>query len=328
MRKYLILLSIFCSHAYAMGNIVDTAFVVEAQKRGAIIWDVRSEADYQKGHIPGAFNIGTAAQALRNPNTEDYKPVADIEKTLGAAGLDPSKEIVVYSSRGDANAYFGLYTIAYFGGKQGSIYHDGIDGWRTAGLEVSTAAAKPAAVALKLTPNPAVSVNTPQMLGARNKGVQIVDARTVPEFSGNDIRAIRGGHIPGAINIPFEQNWVDPETAGKLARKQVADNTGMSLKPMQELKKLYAALDPEKETIVYCQSGTRASETAVVLSQLGFKNVKVYEPSWLGYAAVLSAPANNEAFFNVGALNSRLSSMQQRIEHLERELAAEKARKP
>lgn len=311
-----------------MGNIVDTAFVVEAQKRGAIIWDVRSEADYQKGHIPGAFNIGAAAQALRNPNTEDYKPIADIEKTLGAAGLDPSKEIVVYSSRGDANAYFGLYTIAYFGGKQGSIYHDGIDGWRKAGLEVSTAAAKHAAVALKLTPNPAVSVDTPQMLGARNKGVQIVDARTVPEFSGNDIRAIRGGHIPGAINIPFEQNWVDPETAGKLARKQVADNTGMSLKPMQELKKLYAALDPEKETIVYCQSGTRASETAVVLSQLGFKNVKVYEPSWLGYAAVLSAPANNEAFFNVGALNSRLSSMQQRIEHLERELAAEKTRKP
>jgi thiosulfate/3-mercaptopyruvate sulfurtransferase len=166
------------------------------------------------------------------------------------------------------------------------------------------------------------------MLGARNKGVQIVDARTVPEFSGNDIRAIRGGHIPGAINIPFEQNWVDPETAGKLARKQVADNTGMSLKPMQDLKKLYAALDPEKETIVYCQSGTRASETAVVLSQLGFKNVKVYEPSWLGYAAVLSAPANHETFFNVGALNSRLSSMQQRIEQLERELAAEKARKP
>jgi thiosulfate/3-mercaptopyruvate sulfurtransferase len=328
MRKYLILLGMFCGHAFAMGNIVDTAFVVEAQKRGAIIWDVRSTADYQKGHIPGALNIGAAAQALRNPNTEDYKPIAEIEKTLGAAGLDPSKEIIVYSSRGDANAYFGLYTIAYFGGKPGSIYHDGIDGWRAAGLEISTAPAKPAPVALKLTPNPSVSVDTPQMLGARNKGVQIVDARTVPEFSGNDIRAIRGGHIPGAINIPYEQNWVDPETAGKLARKQVADNTGMSLKPVQDLKKLYAALDPEKETIIYCQSGTRASETAVVLSQLGFKNVKVYEPSWLGYAAVLSAPANNEAFFNVGALNSRLSSMQQRIEHLERELAAEKARKP
>lgn len=328
MRKYLILLIIFCGPVFGMGRIVDTAFVLDAQKRGAIIWDLRAATEYQKGHIPGAINIGGAAQALRNPNTEDFLPTAQLEKTLGAAGLDPAKEIIVYATRGDANAYMGLYTIAYFGGKQGHVYHDGIDGWRAAGHDISTAGTKLPAVTLKLTPNPTVSVDTPQMLAARGQGVQIIDARTVPEFSGNDIRAIRGGHIPGAINIPYEQNWIDPDTAGKLARKQVVNNAGMSLKSTEQLRKLYAALDPEKETIVYCQSGTRASETAVVLSQLGFKNVKVYEPSWLGYAAVLNAPANNETFFNVGALNARLSAMQQRIEQLERELAAEKARKP
>jgi thiosulfate/3-mercaptopyruvate sulfurtransferase len=328
MHKYLFLLNFLCLPAFAMGNIVDTAFVAEAVKRGAVIWDVRAAADYQKGHIPGAINLGGAAQALRNPNTEDFLPTAQIEKTLGAAGLDPAKEIIVYSTRGDANAYFGLYTIRYFGGTRGHVYHDGIDGWRTAGQEISTNAPKLPAVALKLTTASGVSVDTPQMLAAQKRGVQIIDARTIPEFSGNDIRAIRGGHIPGAINIPYEQNWVDPDTALKLARKQVADNAGMSLKSEQALKKLYAALDPEKETIVYCQSGTRASETAVVLSKLGFKNVKVYEPSWLGYAAVLSAPANNETFFNVGALNTRLSAMQQRIEQLERELTAAKARQP
>ena len=328
MRKYLFLLNFICVPVFAMGNIVDTAFVADAVKRGAILWDVRAAADYQKGHIPGAVNIGGAAQALRNPNTEDFLPTAQIEKTLGAAGLDPAKEIIVYATRGDANAYFGLYTLRYFGGTQGHVYHDGIDGWRAAGLEVSTTPRTLPPVALKLTLDSAASVDTPQMLAAQKRGVQIIDARTVPEFSGNDIRAIRGGHIPGAVNIPYEQNWVDPDTALKLARKQVADNAGMSLKSEQALKKLYAALDPEKETIVYCQSGTRASETAVVLSKLGFKNVKVYEPSWLGYAAVLNAPANNETFFNVGALNARLSTMQQRIEQLERELTAAKARQP
>lgn len=326
MHKILFLLIFLCQTAWGMGNIVDTAFVADALKRGAIVWDVRAAADYQKGHIPGAISIGAVAQALRNPNSEDFLPLAQIEKTLGAAGLDPAKEIVVYATRGDANAYLGLYSMRYFGGTRGHVYHDGIDGWRAAGLEISTTPSKLPPLALKLTPNPVISVDTPQMLAAQKRGVQIVDARTVPEFSGNDIRAIRGGHIPGAINIPYEQNWADPDTALKLARKQVADNTGMSLKSEQELKKLYATLDPEKETIVYCQSGTRASETAVVLAKLGFKNVKVYEPSWLGYAAVLSAPANNETFFNVGALNSRLSTMQQRIEQLERELAAEKAR--
>lgn len=311
-----------------MGNIVDTAFVLEAQKRGVIIWDVRAAEAYQKGHIPGAVSVGAIARALRNPNTEDFLPTAQIEKALGAAGIDPSKEIIVYSTRGDASAYLGLYSLRYFGGTQGHVYHDGIDGWRGAGLTISTNAPRLPPVTLKLTPDPSLGIDTSQMLAAQKRGVQIIDARTVAEFSGNDIRAIRGGHIPGAINIPYEQNWADPDTALKLARKQVADNSGMSLKSGQELKKLYAALDPEKETIVYCQSGTRASETAVVLSKLGFKNVKVYEPSWLGYAAVLNAPANNETFFNVGALNTRLSVMQRRIEQLERELASTKARQP
>ena len=50
------------------------------------------------------------------------------------------------------------------------------------------------------------------------------------------------------------------------------------------LKALYAKLDPEKETIVYCQSSARASETAGVLQQLGFRNVKVYDSSWLATA--------------------------------------------
>ncbi len=313
---------------WAAGAIVDAAFVVEAQKRGAIVWDIRAAGDYAKGHIPGAVNIGFAGAVLRNANTEDYLPTEQVEKILGAGGIDPAKEVIVYSTRGDAFAYFGLYTMQYFGGRQAYVYHDGIDGWRAAGQTVSTQASKLAPVALKLTPNPRVGVTTEQVADAvKRPGVQIVDARTAGEFSGNDIRAIRGGHIPGAVNIPYEQNWVDPYTAAKLSRKQVTDNAGMSLKAAEELRKLYAGLDPEKETIVYCQSGVRAAETATVLSQLGFKNVKVYDSSWLGYAGRLSAPAANETFFNVGALNGRLATMQQRIEQLERELAAAKAAK-
>jgi len=157
--------------------------------------------------------------------------------------------------------------------------------------------------------------------------VQIVDARTLQEFRGEDIRAIRGGHIPGAINIPYEQNWIDPETPAKLARKQITSNVGMSLKPAEDLKRLYARLDPSKETIVYCQSGARASETAGVLQQLGFANVKVYDSSWLGYGNTLDAPADNVTLFNVGLLNSRISTMQERINQLEKELLEAKAQK-
>jgi thiosulfate/3-mercaptopyruvate sulfurtransferase len=154
----------------------------------------------------------------------------------------------------------------------------------------------------------------------RSGGAQIVDVRTPKEFSGDDIRAIRGGHVAGAVNIPYEANWVDPATPAKLAAKTVNNKDGMSLKPAADLKATYAKLDPAKETVVYCQSAVRASETATVLRELGFSNVKVYEPSWLGYAGVLSAPAENEVYVNVGALNGRIASLQGRLKSLEADI--------
>ena len=78
----------------------------------------------------------------------------------------------------------------------------------------------------------------------------------------------------------------------------------MSLKSDVDLRNLYSRLDANKETIVYCHSDVRSAETAAVLGKLGFSNVKVYDSSWLGYAAKLDAPVENEVFFNVGCARS------------------------
>lgn len=331
MRTLIVFLALLSTAGSACAEerlIVDRAYVQDAARRNAIIWDVRNAEDYRKGHIPGAINIGDIARVLRDDNTEDFIATDKIEKILGAAGIDPAREIIAYGYRGAWNPYFGQFTVQYFGGRQARVYHDGIDGWASAGLPVSREEAKISPVALRLQINPAVSVSTREVVARLNQsGTQIIDARTPKEYAGEDIRAIRGGHIPGAVNIPYEQNWVDPATPQKLARREVSDSSGMSLKPVEQLKTLYAKFDPDKETIVYCQSGARASETAGVLQQLGFKNVKVYDSSWLGYGNTLDAPANNVTFFNVGLLNGRISSMQSRIEQLERELAEAKARK-
>ena len=305
--------------------IVDTAQMQEAIRRGAQIWDVRDARDYAKGHLPGALTMGDAASGLRDANSEDFIATPRIEALLGAAGIDPQRETVVYGARGTWNPYFGRYALRYFGGSKVSVFHDGIEGWQAAGLPVSTAPSQAATVRLTLVVNPAVAVSTQDVIGRLNQSqVQIIDARTPKEFAGEDIRALRGGHVPGAVNIPYEQNWIDPETLQKLAKKQVSDTQGMALKSPADLKALYSKLDPEKETVVYCQSGVRASETAGVLEQLGFKNVKVYDSSWLGYGNRFDAPANNMTVFNVGALNGRIGSMQARIDALEKELAAAK----
>ncbi|MBL8487065.1 MAG: sulfurtransferase [Rhodocyclaceae bacterium] len=299
--------------------IVDAAGVKDAQARGAIVWDVRATPLYRKGHIPGAVSIGDAGVVLRDPVKEDFIDTAQIERILGQAGIDPAKEVVVYADRGSAYAHFGRFALRYFGAGRVSVFHEGIEGWAAAGHPVATEETKLPPVSLKLAARPDLAVTTEDVVGRVRQGnVQIIDARTRGEYQGEDVRAIRGGHLPGAVNIPYESNWKDPDTGAKLARRQVPDNAGMSLAPQAALKALYANLDPDKETVVYCQSGVRAAETATVLESLGFRNVKVYDSSWLGYAARLDAPAERETFFNVGAMNSRLASMQRRMEELER----------
>jgi thiosulfate/3-mercaptopyruvate sulfurtransferase len=118
---------------------------------------------------------------------------------------------------------------------------------------------------------------------------------------------------------------VDPDTPRKLQRRVVNNKDGMSLKERGALQQLYAALDPEKETIVYCQSGARASETATVLQELGFRNVRIYDSSWLGYGNDFTAPVANVSYFNVGRVNGMLNQLQGRVDALEAELEALKA---
>ena len=241
-RLYAILGILVLVHPARAAGIIDTAEVANALARGAIVWDVRPPEAYRNGHIPGAVNIGDPMRVLRHPNTEELIELSRIEQILGEAGIDPAREIVVYATRGSAAAYFVKYAIGYLGGEKAMVFHDGIDGWRQDGRPLETTDTRLPAIALKITPNTAMTVSTREML-ERMKDVQILDVRTPGEFSGTDVRAIRGGRIPGAINIPYEENWRDPQTPAKLARRQVRDNVGMSLKPAAELRQLYSRLD-------------------------------------------------------------------------------------
>lgn len=308
--------------ARAQGIVVDTAQVEKALAAGAVLWDARDEQDYLGGHIPGAVNFGAAGEVFRDPNREDPPSAAVAAQLFGAAGLDILKrEIIVYTRKGDASAYYAARMVEYYGGRHARVYHGGLDDWTAAGKPLSRTPTRLPAVALSLGTEMRGAVDNRQLLERmRAGGVQIIDTRTPREYSGEDIRAVRGGHIPGAVLIPYEQNWQDPAAAAKLASRQVSHRDGMALKPVQDLLKLYGGLDPNKETIVYCQSAVRASETAAVLRDLGFKDVKVHEPSWLGYAGQLTAPAEQEVFVNVGALNGRIQSLQGRLQQLEAEV--------
>jgi thiosulfate/3-mercaptopyruvate sulfurtransferase len=309
--------------AWAQGDIVDTTYVEQALARGALVWDAREATDYAEGHIPGAVNFGWIGKVFRDPNREDLPAVLEAEKLFGAAGIDPvGKEVIIYTRKGDPFAYYGVHAMQYYGAKQAKVYHGGIDDWKAAGKPVTKEVTTLPPVAVQLAAQDSMVLWNKDMLEhVRTGGAQILDVRTPREYTGDDIRAVRGGHVPGAVNIPHEQNWQDPQTAAKLARKEVQTRDGMALKDEAALRALYAKLDPGKETIVYCQSGVRASQTATVLRTLGFRDVKVYDPSWLGYAGMLTAPAENEVFVNVGALTSKLTNLESQVKSLEEELA-------
>lgn len=321
-------LALGCQAATAESLIVDAAAVEKALQHGAVVWDARSANDYAAGHVAGAVNFGAAGDLFRDPVREDPPSPALAAQLFGNAGIDIlQREVVVYAGKGDPMAYFAARMVEYYGGRHAKVFHGGIDDWKAAGKPMSTQATRLPALALTLHAERIGALWTPEVVQrVRSGGTQIVDARTAKEFAGEDIRAIRGGHIPGAVNIPYEANWVDPATPAKLAARQVPNKDGMALKSSTDLKALYAALDPAKETVVYCQSGVRASETAAVLRDLGFGKVTVYEPSWLGYAGVLSAPAENEVFVNVGAITGQIAALQNRLHALETELA--KSRSP
>ena len=307
------------------GIIVDTDFVAAAAARGAILWDVRKQESYKQGHIPGAVSIDDPLSELRDGKTEDYLPIPHMEKLLGGAGIDLNRELVVYGDKALPAAYFAYQTLRYLGAERAYVYHGGFDDWKAAGRTVSTSSARPA-VALDAKLNKQVLASTQDVVAKLNDpNVQIVDARTTKEYDGDVIKALRGGHIPGAVNIPYEMNWADPDTPRKLQRKQVDSKDGMALKSTEALKQLYAGLDPNKETIVYCQSGARASETATVLQQLGFRDVKIYDGSWLAYGNSFEAPVANVTYFDVGRVDRTLNQMQSQIDMLEGQIEQLKA---
>lgn len=281
----------FAANAAFSGSIVDTAFVAKAAARGAILWDVRSAEQYREGHLPGAVNIDHPSRTLIHEKTQHFLPVETIAARLGAAGIDLKKEIVVYGTPGSPYSYFAQFMLDYFGARKVHVFNDGIDAWKAAKRPVTTAEVSRRPVKVRPFANPAMLVTTGEVITrVGSPGVQFVDVRRVGEFSGDESETVHGGHIPGAVHIPYNLALLDPDAPRKRMAKETIEWRGMALKKMRDLRKLYADLDKRKEIIVYCHTGIRASMTAAILTTLGFNSVRVYHASWLEYGNQTDAP--------------------------------------
>ena len=315
---------------FALPALARDPAVVDAQRaralldRGAVFIDVRKADAYAAGHVPRARSLSAGYAAFTDRATDNLMRPDAASEALSAFGVTlDGAPLVVYGARGSSTPYYVAFALAYYGAADVAVFADGIEAWQDASQPVSTEAAaveRTAVTIRRVRSEMLVDLDTLQARRRRH-GVQFVDARSPEEFRGESRGAWRGGHLPGAVNIPFSA----------LRDTQAGDGGAaatLALKPRAELEALFAGLDPRQETIVYCQSGGRSAGTYVMLRELGFRNVRMYDGSWREYANRLDLPAEGVTYFDADGAADEIDKLKARIDALEKRLDAAVAARP
>ncbi|WP_165252026.1 sulfurtransferase [Paludisphaera soli] len=238
--------------------------------------DARPRPDYDKGHIPGAVWVDAkAVEAMA------AKPGALTDRTawedwIRPLGIGPETKVLVYDAKRQLDAARLWWLLGYLGVDRVGLVDGGFPAWAAEGrpVAVEVPAVEPLAFSVKFRPGRRAS--RAEVLSAIDaKSMRIIDARTEAEYTGEDKKSRRGGHIPEACHLEW-QGFVTPE--GKFL-------------PVEELRaKLEkAGVRPGEPVITHCQGGGRASVDAFVFERLGHPARNYYE-SWADWGNVDDTP--------------------------------------
>jgi len=224
--------------------------------------------DYLAGHIPGAVYIGVneirdivPAGGYRLP----AQPQA--EQLLSRLGIGNDSVVVIYDDAGGLHASRLFFTLDVFGHSKMALLDGGIQAWRRANGPLTTELPNVAPAMFRATPRPERVASAEWILERlKDPRIVLVDARSPKEYRGEDVRAKRGGRIPGARSIEWQENLRPDKT----------------FKPLGELKALYGTqgVTPDKTAVTYCQTHHRSSHSYFVLRLLGYEDIRGYDRSW------------------------------------------------
>ena len=245
---------------------------------------------YERGHIQGAVNFKWHTD-LVDPVKRDIASKENFEKLLRQAGVNNDSTIVIY---GDSNNWFaawGAWVFDVYGVKNVKLLDGGRKKWEAEKRPLTPLASQVAAGNVKVSDaNNALRARLIDVVAIANKksDTALVDIRSPDEFTGKIFApagvqetAIRAGHIPGAVNVPWGQAVAEDGT----------------FKSPEELRKVYAAvgIDGKKPIITYCRIGERSSHTWFALSKILGYNVRNYDGSWTEYGNSVGNPVINTA---------------------------------
>jgi len=266
----LCLLALVAAAAYAHPEqLVETDWVAAHSADANVrIVDMR-QSGYADGHVPGAVYLSPVAIRDAKAPPTFLPTAAAFEEMMGKLGIGNRTRVIVYDERGGIYAARLWFVLKYFGHDDVALMNGGWIKWTAESRAKATDAPKPEGARFTARPRPEMIATAADVTAAINKpGVKIVDARTVAEIEGRDLRGIkRGGFIESSVPVYWE-DLLDPQAK--------------TFKSADEIRRLYEdrGILPSAQVIAYCQVGMRASVDLFALHLVGYTNLRNYYGAW------------------------------------------------
>jgi len=254
--------------------VLDASYYLANHKRDA-------DAEFLAGHIPGAqrFDID-AISDKSNPLPHMLPSPEQFAQQISALGVGDGMTIVLYDGIGLYGAARVWWTFRTFGSDNVRVLDGGMPKWKAENRPLETGAAKPRAVKTftpRFNRNMVASIDDVQKV-LLDKTAQVVDARSAGRFRGEAPEprpGIRGGHMPGSFNVPYDEVLKD-------GRLQSPDVIAAAFRQ--------AGVDLDKPAVTSCGSGVTASILTFAIDALGKPPGRVYDGSWVEWGGRPDTP--------------------------------------
>ena len=257
--------------------VVDGSYYLTTENRNA-------KEEYLKAHIPGAVFFDINAIADKETDLPHMLPGPDqFGAALSALGISEKDTIVVYDGKGLYSAPRVWWTLRIFGAKEVFILDGGMPAWKAEGRPTEAGEVKRAPRTFKAEMDTgAVAMVADVQMALNNEDVQVVDARSAGRFAGTEPeprKGLRGGHMPGALNVPFAE---------------IVENGRLAAPEKIAAAFAKGGVDTDKPIIASCGSGVTAVVLALGLDAIGKKMPRVYDGSWTEWASRADLPVEKD----------------------------------
>lgn len=250
---------------------------------------VESDEDvllYEIGHIPGAVKVDWQTE-LQDQLVRDYVSKDNFEKLMSDKGISRDSTVVFYGDKSNWWACYAFWTFKIFNHENCLIMDGGRKKWVDENKPLVKELPQRQKTSYKVdSVDESIRAFRDDVMKHQDAGKPLIDVRSPKEFTGELLHmeaypqegALRGGHIPGANNVPW-------------ARATNEDGTFKSADELLDIYSNEVGLKKDDDVIAYCRIGERSSHTWFVLKYLlGFENVRNYDGSWTEWGNLVRVP--------------------------------------